>query len=188
MAPATFRICISRRPPSFPHYNAHAEIPISHALSTTQSAWGHFTGNSCAVGSRCCPFYSLVTAPYRVHPPQNSSYKYYRSIYAISYILRDQKTVRSCRGVLYLSSLSGAYIYIFFEYLQLAMAQTSVSRALMLVLVMVVTSTAIMVSAQDSELAPAPAPMDAGAAFSTPVSGVLLGSSLVLCLLSLLKF
>ncbi|KAK9986715.1 hypothetical protein SO802_031666 [Lithocarpus litseifolius] len=54
------------------------------------------------------------------------------------------------------------------------MAQVSISKALMLVLVIVVSLAATTVSAQDSQLAPAPAPMDAGAAFSLPISGALL--------------
>ena len=68
------------------------------------------------------------------------------------------------------------------------MAQVSISKALMLVLVIVVSSAAAMVSAQDSELAPAPAPtMVSGADAFVPVSGVILGSSLLLSVLALLK-
>ena len=58
----------------------------------------------------------------------------------------------------------------------------------MLVLVIVVSSAAMMVSAQDSKLAPALAPtMDAGAAFSLPISTAFLGSSILFSLLALLK-
>ena len=67
------------------------------------------------------------------------------------------------------------------------MAQVSISKALMLVLVIVVSLAATTVSAQDSQLAPAPAPMDAGAAFSLPISGALLMSSILFSLLALLK-
>ena len=67
------------------------------------------------------------------------------------------------------------------------MAQVSISKALMLVLVIVVSLAATTVSAQDTQLAPAPAPMDAGAAFSLPISGALLRSSILFSLLALLK-
>jgi len=61
------------------------------------------------------------------------------------------------------------------------MAKVSISKAFMLVLVIVVSSVAAMVSAQDSHLAPAPSPnMDAGAAFSLPISGALLASSITI--------
>jgi hypothetical protein len=53
---------------------------------------------------------------------------------------------------------------------------------------LVIATFAAAVSAQDSEMAPAPAPgMDAGAGFSLPVSGAIVGFSLVVSLLGFLK-
>jgi hypothetical protein len=66
------------------------------------------------------------------------------------------------------------------------MAQFSIPKAL--VLMLVIATFAAAVSAQDSEMAPAPAPgMDAGAGFSLPVSGAIVGFSLVVSLFGFLK-
>ncbi|KAL9373740.1 hypothetical protein Peur_033360 [Populus x canadensis] len=66
------------------------------------------------------------------------------------------------------------------------MAQFSIPKALVLMLVIATFTAAV--SAQDSEMAPAPAPgMDAGAGFSLPVSGAIVGFSLVVSLLGFLK-
>ncbi|KAJ6912775.1 hypothetical protein NC651_015278 [Populus alba x Populus x berolinensis] len=62
----------------------------------------------------------------------------------------------------------------------MAATQATISRAFLLLLV---TVTFAVVSAQESEMAPAPAPMDAGAGFSLPVSGAIVGFSLVVSLL-----
>ncbi|CAK7327774.1 unnamed protein product [Dovyalis caffra] len=52
------------------------------------------------------------------------------------------------------------------------------------VLMLVIATFAAAVSAQDSEMASAPAPgMDAGDGFSLPVSGAIVGLSLVVSLL-----
>ncbi|KAB1205700.1 hypothetical protein CJ030_MR7G017872, partial [Morella rubra] len=93
------------------------------------------------------------------------------------------------KGLLINPSLSLIYFsYNPISLLKITMAQVSISKALMLVLLIAVSSAAAMVSALDSELAPAPAPtLDTGAAFSMPVSVVVLGSSLALSLLALLK-
>ncbi|KAM7500200.1 hypothetical protein LguiA_024614 [Lonicera macranthoides] len=64
------------------------------------------------------------------------------------------------------------------------MAQVSIiAKALLLVLVVAIFST---VSAQDSGMAPAPSP-DAGAAFSLPTSGAVVGTSIVFSLIALLR-
>jgi hypothetical protein len=65
-------------------------------------------------------------------------------------------------------------------------AQVIVSKTFLLVLVIAAFAVA---SAQDSEsMAPAPAPgMEAGAGFSLPVSGAMVGFSLVVSLLGFLK-
>ncbi|KAJ6870553.1 hypothetical protein NC652_036255 [Populus alba x Populus x berolinensis] len=66
------------------------------------------------------------------------------------------------------------------------MAQFSIPKAL--VLMLVIATFAAAVSGQDSETAPAPAPgMDAGTGFSLPVSGAIVGFSLVVSLLGFLK-
>ena len=58
----------------------------------------------------------------------------------------------------------------------------------MMGLVLATFTMAASVSAQSTEMAPAPAPsMDTGAGFSLPVSLAVVGSSLVLSLLALLK-
>ncbi|KAJ0043653.1 hypothetical protein Pint_17954 [Pistacia integerrima] len=63
------------------------------------------------------------------------------------------------------------------------------SKAVMMALVFAAFAmAAATVSAQSSELAPAPPPsLDTGAAFSLPVPGSIIGFSLVLSLLALLK-
>ena len=66
----------------------------------------------------------------------------------------------------------------------MAATQVTISRAFLLLLVIV---TFAVVSAQESEMAPAPAPMDAGDGFSLPVSGAIVGFSLVVSLLGFLK-
>ena len=67
------------------------------------------------------------------------------------------------------------------------MAQVSMNKALMAVFtVAVVLSAAATVSAQDTSQAPAPSP-DAGSAFSLPLPGVFIVSSLFFSLLALLK-
>ncbi|KAG6744821.1 hypothetical protein POTOM_051461 [Populus tomentosa] len=64
-------------------------------------------------------------------------------------------------------------------------AQVTISKAFFLLLAIAAFA---VVSAQESEMAPAPAPgMDAGAGFSLPVSGAVLGFSLALSLLGFLK-
>ncbi|KAJ0099309.1 hypothetical protein Patl1_20585 [Pistacia atlantica] len=65
------------------------------------------------------------------------------------------------------------------------MAKVNSSNAVMMTVVVLV---ALAMSAQSIEMAPTPAPsFDTGAAFSLPVSGSIIGFSLVLSLLSLLK-
>ncbi|PRQ44596.1 hypothetical protein RchiOBHm_Chr3g0480971 [Rosa chinensis] len=67
------------------------------------------------------------------------------------------------------------------------MAQVSMSRAFFFVQILVLALVAASVSAQEGSPAPAPAPMDAGEAYSLPVSGALIGASLVVSLFSLFK-
>lgn len=62
------------------------------------------------------------------------------------------------------------------------MAQVSISSAFFFVLVALAAAT---VSAQES--APAPAPMDAGAAYSLPVNGAVVGASLMVSVFALFK-
>lgn len=63
--------------------------------------------------------------------------------------------------------------------------QVTISKAFFLLLAIAAFA---VVSAQESEMAPAPAPgMDAGAGFSLPVSGAIVGFSLALSLLGFLK-
>ncbi|KAG5607514.1 hypothetical protein H5410_029006 [Solanum commersonii] len=52
--------------------------------------------------------------------------------------------------------------------------------------VLAVFLAAVVVSAQEPSLAPAPAP-DAGAAFALPVSGALIGTSLLMSLFAVLR-
>ncbi|CAN4095845.1 unnamed protein product [Withania somnifera] len=52
--------------------------------------------------------------------------------------------------------------------------------------VLAVFLAAVAVSAQEPSLAPAPSP-DAGAGFSLPVSGALIGSSLIMSLFAVLR-
>ncbi|KAJ4706455.1 No apical meristem (NAM) protein [Melia azedarach] len=67
------------------------------------------------------------------------------------------------------------------------MVRVSSSKAVMMVFVLATFAMAATVSAQSSDLAPAPAPsLDTGAAFSLPISGAFLGSSLILSLVGLL--
>ncbi|KAJ9695740.1 hypothetical protein PVL29_010961 [Vitis rotundifolia] len=66
------------------------------------------------------------------------------------------------------------------------MAQVSIIKALMLVFAVAIFSAATTVSAQDGSPAPSPSP-DAGSAFSIPLSGFVIASSLILSLLALLK-
>ncbi|CAK9165070.1 unnamed protein product [Ilex paraguariensis] len=62
------------------------------------------------------------------------------------------------------------------------MAQVNIFKALVLAFIVAVVTA----SAQDIGSAPAPSP-DAGAAFSLPVSGALIGTSLLLSVLSLFR-
>ncbi|KAJ0100089.1 hypothetical protein Patl1_20579 [Pistacia atlantica] len=66
------------------------------------------------------------------------------------------------------------------------MEKISSSKAVMMVLVLAVA--AATVSAQSNGMAPAPSPsMDTGAAFSLPVSGAIVGPSLVLSVFPLFR-
>ena len=67
------------------------------------------------------------------------------------------------------------------------MAQVSIVKAFMLVFVVAIFSAAATVSALDNSPAPAPSP-DAGSAFSLPLSGAVVASSLVFSLLAFLKY
>ena len=62
------------------------------------------------------------------------------------------------------------------------MASVSIIKAFLLFVFLVV----VTVSAQEPSLAPAPSP-DAGAGFSLPVSGVLIGTSLLVSLFAVLR-
>ncbi|KAG6743831.1 hypothetical protein POTOM_052534 [Populus tomentosa] len=75
---------------------------------------------------------------------------------------------------------------VWYRTLHIGEALFSIPKAL--VLMLVIATFAAAVSGQDSETAPAPAPgMDAGAGFSLPVSGAIVGFSLVVSLLGFLK-
>lgn len=63
------------------------------------------------------------------------------------------------------------------------MAKVSISRAFFFVVIALAVAT---ISAQES--APAPAPMDAGAAYSSPVNGAVLGASLMVSVFALFKY
>ncbi|PRQ44597.1 hypothetical protein RchiOBHm_Chr3g0480981 [Rosa chinensis] len=65
------------------------------------------------------------------------------------------------------------------------MAQVSIPRAFFFMQVLVLVLAAATVSAQES--APAPAPMDAGAAYSLPVNGAVIGASIAVSFFSLFK-
>uniref|UniRef100_F6HL52 Uncharacterized protein n=1 Tax=Vitis vinifera TaxID=29760 RepID=F6HL52_VITVI len=67
------------------------------------------------------------------------------------------------------------------------MAQVSIAKAFVLLFVVAIFSVATTVSAQDNSPAPALSP-DAGSAFSLPLSGSVIVSSLVFSLLALLKY
>ena len=68
------------------------------------------------------------------------------------------------------------------------MAQVSIAKAFVLLFVVAIFSVATtVVSAQDNSPAPALSP-DAGSAFSLPLSGSVIVSSLVFSLLALLKY
>ncbi|KAJ9695737.1 hypothetical protein PVL29_010958 [Vitis rotundifolia] len=67
------------------------------------------------------------------------------------------------------------------------MAQVSIAKAYVLLFVIAIFSVAATVSAQDNSPAPAPSP-DAGSAFSLPLSGAAVASSLVFSLLAFLKY
>ncbi|KAJ9695738.1 hypothetical protein PVL29_010959 [Vitis rotundifolia] len=69
------------------------------------------------------------------------------------------------------------------------MAQVSIAKAFVLVFVVAIFSAAATVSALDNSPASAPAPSpDAGSAFSLPLSGAVVASSLVFSLLAFLKY
>ncbi|KAK6790137.1 hypothetical protein RDI58_013937 [Solanum bulbocastanum] len=59
-------------------------------------------------------------------------------------------------------------------------------RSIIKAFILAVFLAAVVVSAQEPSLAPAPAP-DAGAAFSLPVSGSLIGTSLLMSLFAVLR-
>ncbi|KAB2608181.1 hypothetical protein D8674_011349 [Pyrus ussuriensis x Pyrus communis] len=65
------------------------------------------------------------------------------------------------------------------------MSQVSSPRAFFFVQMLVLAVLAATVSAQES--APAPAPMDAGAAYSSPVNGVVIGASLLVSVFAFFK-
>ncbi|KAL6141459.1 hypothetical protein ACLB2K_059747 [Fragaria x ananassa] len=69
------------------------------------------------------------------------------------------------------------------------MAQGSISRAFFFVQVLIFALAAASVSAQEGSpsSAPAPAPMVTGAGYSLPVSGALIGASLVISMFSLFR-
>ncbi|KAL5744065.1 hypothetical protein ACOSQ2_027181 [Xanthoceras sorbifolium] len=68
------------------------------------------------------------------------------------------------------------------------MAQVIGVKAIMVVFVWATFALVSTVSAQNSEIAPAPPPsMVSGATFSLPVSGVLIGFSLIFSLLAIFK-
>ena len=88
------------------------------------------------------------------------------------------------RLVLLLCSLSDFELALLYPS---SMAQVSIAKAFMLVFVVAIFSAAATVSALDNSPAPAPSP-DAGSAFSLPLSGAVVASSLVFSLLAFLKY
>uniref|UniRef100_M1AEN4 Heat shock protein DnaJ n=1 Tax=Solanum tuberosum TaxID=4113 RepID=M1AEN4_SOLTU len=66
------------------------------------------------------------------------------------------------------------------------MARSSIINAFFIVFIVSLFSAMTETSAQELGLAPAPAP-DAGAAFSLPSSGVLVGTSLILCVAAIFR-
>ncbi|KAL8215313.1 hypothetical protein R6Q57_004762 [Mikania cordata] len=66
------------------------------------------------------------------------------------------------------------------------MAQVSIAKKASVLAIATVAISATIVSGQEFASAPAPSP-DAGAALSLPVSGVMIGSSLILSFIALFR-
>ncbi|KAL8258644.1 hypothetical protein R6Q59_026597 [Mikania micrantha] len=66
------------------------------------------------------------------------------------------------------------------------MAQVSIAKKASILAIATVAISAAIVSGQEFASAPAPSP-DAGAALSLPVSGVMIGSSLILSFIALFR-
>ncbi|KAL3369312.1 hypothetical protein AABB24_009910, partial [Solanum stoloniferum] len=84
-------------------------------------------------------------------------------------------------------SSSISILIIRFEFIKILLSISSMaSVSIIKAFVLAVFLAAVVVSAQEPSLAPAPAP-DAGAAFSLPVSGALIGTSLLMSLFAVLR-
>uniref|UniRef100_A0A3Q7GJT5 Uncharacterized protein n=1 Tax=Solanum lycopersicum TaxID=4081 RepID=A0A3Q7GJT5_SOLLC len=84
-------------------------------------------------------------------------------------------------------SSSVSILIIRFQFIEILLSVSSMaSVSIIKAFVLAVFLAAVVVSAQEPTLAPAPAP-DAGAAFSLPVSGALIGTSLLVSLFAALR-